>query len=346
MKKRLLSLLLLLALLAALPTAACAEAVSAVRAEDVIYLGVFQGEPVAWLVLDSEQTNMGTPGLFLLSRGLLDYHNVRFDESSTLWEGSDAQQWCYDFAASAFSAAESAVVLPTEKVDEKIFLYGLDWRSMALTGEQVFFLSVHELAQYFGSYNKYEKHTVRRSSLESYYWLRTPHFSHDDYHSIVLQDNLIHDYLPDARWSARPCLNLDVQSVLFLLPADDTGEPGSVAVPEAEEGTVREWKLLLADESLPFRAETVEADEESITVHYSGADTGEGVMLSLLIRDAEGRPLSLTRLERPSAPEGRLTLRRAELALPEGATLWLLCEQARGELLSSTAGLPQALETA
>ena len=62
-------------------------------------------------------------------------------------------------------------------------------------------------------------------------------------------------------------------------------------------------------------------------MRYSGADTGEGVMLSLLVRDAEGQPLKLLRLEQPAAAEGTLQLKLDELELPEGAALYLFCEQ-------------------
>ena len=46
---------------------------------------------------------MGTEGVFLLSRGLIDKGKVMHDKSSTLWEGSMSQQWCTDFAGTAFS---------------------------------------------------------------------------------------------------------------------------------------------------------------------------------------------------------------------------------------------------
>ena len=177
MKKRLFSILLLAAMLLSLrPFGALAEEPEAegepeepaeesraglgnvwgIPAEDILWFGVYEDKPVPWLVLDADQTNMGTEGVYLFSRDLIDSGKVRFDESSTLWEGSLAQEWCTNFAESAFSAAESALVPHTDKYDPSTYpnhLYGLTWRETELKQEQVFFLSVLELEQYYGSYS-------------------------------------------------------------------------------------------------------------------------------------------------------------------------------------------------
>ena len=53
-----------------------------IPADDVIWYGFYDEKPVAWLVLDDGQTNMGTEGVYLLSRDLIDIHKVVFDEDS------------------------------------------------------------------------------------------------------------------------------------------------------------------------------------------------------------------------------------------------------------------------
>ena len=341
MKRKLLALLMILILLLALlPAAAFAEEPEAeeeaeeksnswgLREDDVIWYGVYKDNPVPWLVLDPGQTNMGTEGVFLLSRDLIDKNQVAFDEKSTLWEGSLGQEWCTNFAETAFTEAESELIPATDKYEAATFpnkLYGLTWREVELKGEKVFFLSVIELDQYFGSYSQTNKRTVKVCSLESYYWLRSPHYYHDDYHGIVLQDRTIHDYLPDAKWSARPCINLSVQDAIFLLPAEDGGAPGAVTLPTDE--AKHEYKLLVELAEHAFEAETAAVSGNELTVRYSGADVGENAMLSLLVRDAEGQPLKLLRLEQPAAAEGTLQLKLDELELPEGAALYLFCEQ-------------------
>lgn len=315
-----------------------------VKADDLICFGVYNDTPVTWVVLDPDQTNMGTEGVFLLTQGLWDSTHVVFDESSTLWEGSLGQEWCTKFAESAFSQTESALVPYTDKHEDAVHLYALTWREVDLKQEQVFFLSVVELEQYFGSYGPENKYTVKPCSLENYWWLRSPHYYHNDYHGIVLQSNMIHDYLPYARWAARPCINLSLQDALFLLPAEDAGAPGTVTLP-GDEGT-HQWKLLAQLPEHPFRAETEAVKDGTLTLRYSGADTDEKAMLSLLVRDGEGRPVSLRRLERPAAEEGSLSLELAALELPEGGSLELFCEQLNGPRMTDYASPPQVLETA
>ncbi len=90
-------------LLSLVSVPAFADEIPTVQADDIIYYGVYEEQPVSWIVLDADQTNMGTEGIFLLSEKLLDSGEVAHDESSTLWEGSLSQQWCTDFAAAAFS---------------------------------------------------------------------------------------------------------------------------------------------------------------------------------------------------------------------------------------------------
>ncbi len=363
MKRKLLALLILaVMLLTLLPVAAFAEEPAepetaepeeteeekgnpwGLREDDVIWYGAYKEKPVPWLVLDPTQTNMGTEGLFLLSRDLIDKNQVAFDETSTLWEGSLAQEWCTNFADTAFTPAESELIPATDKYEPATYpnkLYGLTWREVELKGEKVFFLSVIELEQYFGSYSPENKRTVKVCSLESYYWLRSPHYYHNDYHGIVLQDRTIHDYLPYAKWSARPCINLSVQDAVFLLPAEDEGAPGVVTLPQDE--AAHEWKLLAPLQEHGFTAETVAATDSELTVQYSGAETGETAMLSLLVRDENGKPLALWRLEQPSAAEGSLQLKLEELALPEGAELFLFCEQLAGAHLTNYASPLQAI---
>lgn len=310
------------------------------QADDIIYFGVYKDVPVAWQVLDPTQTNTGERGVFLLSRDLIDSTEVVFDESSTLWEGSLGQQWCTEFASAAFSQEENTLIPHVSKHEDATRLFALDWREVDLREEQVFFLSAIELEHYFGGYGPEDKNTVKDCSLESYWWLRSPHRYHDDYHGIVLQSNMIHDYLPYARWAARPCMNLCLQNALYLLPAEDEGMPGEVSSPEQKE--VREWKLLIVRED-GFHAETAATDSEKVVVDYTGAEFEKNTMLSLLCCDKNGNPLSLRRLARPTAENGTVTIDRTEFNLPDGAEIYLLCEQISDPYLTNYAGKPQKL---
>lgn len=336
------SLLILLAA-ALLPRAAAhAEEQARPAADDLVAFGVYEDTPVLWRVLDAEQTNMGTEGLFLLSDDLLDRGQVMHDESSTLWEGSAAQQWCTDFAAAAFTPEESALIPAASKDEEEAFLYELSWRAVSLKEEQVFFLSAVELDQYFGSREDAPKYTVKDSSLDSYWWLRSPHRYHEDYHGIVLQDNMVHDHLPYTLWAARPCINLLPRNAVALIAAEDTGEPGP-ALPPAETEGKRVWKLVVPAAEGDFRVEETTETDGVLTVRYCGAGDGDRQMLSLLVRDAEGKTLRYIRLQRPEGSEGTLEISRREWDLPEDARLFLTLETVNEAYQSNTASPPAAL---
>ena len=243
-----------------------------IPADDVIWYGFYDEAPVAWLVLDAGQTNMGTEGVFLLSRDLIDYKKVMFDEESTLWEGSLGQQWCMNFAESAFTPGESGLVPPTSKHDEQIRLYLLEWGEMDLKEEQVFFLSAAEMGQFFGSTSKETSTTVKPCSMKDYYWLRSNGMYHYGYHGAVLFEDTVHDYFPYHHFSARPCMNLSLQDALWVLPAEDEGQNGPAPRPEAPGEEAREWKLLIPGREDGFQAE-VTAEKDGVLSR--GGDRGE-----------------------------------------------------------------------
>ncbi len=329
---------MLILLAAALFLRAPAHAEAPVRpgADDLIAFGVYEDAPVLWRVLDAHQTNMGTDGAFLLSDDLLDRGRVMHDETSTLWEGSAAQQWCTDFAAAAFTPAESALIPAASKDEDEAFLYELSWRAVSLKEEQVFFLSAVELDRYFGSRETAPKYTVKDSSLDTYWWLRSPHRFHEDYHGIVLQDNMVHDHLPYTLWAARPCINLLLQNAVALISATDTGTEGP-ALPPAETEGGRVWKLVVPAAESDFRVEETTEENGVLHVRYSGAGSGDWRMLSLAVRGAGGKIERYIRLQRPEGSEGRLEISRREWDLPEDAQLFLTLETINDAYLSNTA---------
>ena len=315
-----------------------AAAVPSVSDADLIYFGVYKDEPVLWRVLDASETNTGEKGIFLLTDGLIDKEQVPFDESSTLWEGSLAQQWCTDFFQMAFNRYEQELIPATSKDEDEVYLYALSWRAVSLKEEHVFFLSVIELEKYFGSYSEINKETVEKSSLDSYWWLRSPHRYHDDYHGIVLQGSYIHDYLPYAKWSARPCINLLLQNACFLLPADDNGELGEVVFPGSD--GKHEWRLLVSRADHPFRTESVTSSDNVLQIRYSGADTGNSSSLSLIVSGSEGEAPRFIRLEHPSTADGILSLSLDEWGLTDQNQLFLICETSSVRHLTSIASMP------
>ena len=115
-----------------------------IHAGDVVCFGIcddacgFDGK---WLVLDTEHTNTGEPGIFLMALNLISdekgdsllFRDIGGDVSvsfadrgdtfaaehpgSTDYRNSDIQIWCEDFAQSHLTQAEYVAILPTLKSD-------------------------------------------------------------------------------------------------------------------------------------------------------------------------------------------------------------------------------------
>ena len=110
MKKTAAVVMILLILLCALCPAACAEGGEALQKGDILYFGVYEEEPIRWLVLDPAATNAGTPGIFLLSEHMLANQGVVYSWARAVWQGSEGQAWCSNMLETAFSEAERAAI--------------------------------------------------------------------------------------------------------------------------------------------------------------------------------------------------------------------------------------------
>ena len=99
---------------------------------------------------------------FLLQKDLQgsgsQYGNVYFNEvrsKGNAWNNSSAQSWCTKFFDKNFSDAEKSAVTETYR-DDKAYrtektsnAYAVDFDSMSLKGDKVFFLSAEETVKYF-----------------------------------------------------------------------------------------------------------------------------------------------------------------------------------------------------
>ena len=94
-------------------------------------------------------------------------------------------------------------------------------------------------------------------------------------------------------YSARPALNLDLDAVLFTSAAvggkSANGMESGLTAVDAYVGS--EWKLTLLDDSRDF--DVTETDisgdpGDTITLHYTGATTGDNEYLSVILADDSG----------------------------------------------------------
>ncbi len=339
MKKRIFSFLLCLLLLSALvPASARGEGPNTVQARDIVYFGDYDEIPVTWVVLDPANTNVGTKGMFLLSEFVLDNGKVVFnDNGKKYWQESTAQAWCKTFAENAFSEQELALIPRVSKTEDPIQLFNLSWGDTELVEEQVFFLSVQEIADYFNPEDNYAGlSTTALSAGAPYWWLRTPHAMHDDYAGIVYDASMVHDQMVYSAMGARPVINLMTENVLLLEPASDVKNVGSVGPIEANDE--RTWKVVIQDTGRSLSLGTSVLDGTVLSVDYSDAATGQNEYISLMVCDAQGKAVQYGKLARANESSGTVNVDLSTLTVPEGGGIYLFSEQDNGAKHSNYAG--------
>ena len=192
------------------------ETRSAIQAGDILCFGEpdeacgFDGR---WLVLDSEHTNTGEDGLFVVSLSLIgdekgepllfrDIGDVTVSFSDrgeayaaehpgvTDYQGSDIQQWCESFLAGHFSTAEQEAMLPTYKSDDGIAVQGFgiplpgaaggtvdfDPAENILNGDRLFLLSAEEATNEEYGFPDNQSRVAQFKGKAEGYWLRSPIF--------------------------------------------------------------------------------------------------------------------------------------------------------------------------
>lgn len=266
-----------------------------------IYFGVNSGNsntPIKWRVLDADKANDGTTsGMFLLSEYLLA-SGVKFNNNTrdgNTYQGSAAQTWCSTFASNTnnFSTAEQGVMLGVTKTDSaESSLYDYPWGESSLTAkDKLFFLSVRELADYVGNYDKAPGLLATDTAQGAGAWgLRSPYAAiRDNSAGAVDLYGDVYVFSVSNVWAARPAFNLNLNSVLFSSAAEGGKADAAVDDNLTEVGTgSAEWKLTLKDTSRSFNASasnTLVRAGENLTVTYSGAGTGENEYVSAMIAD-------------------------------------------------------------
>ena len=243
-----------------------------IKSVDIIYLGIpndalnFDG---AFRVLDSEKTNTGTSGMFLLSENLIGTgKGIIFKELpkpvNNEYCGSNAQKWCRDFFENNFTLPEKEAVLQTYKSDAayvKIHMWELLGGKQRkgecpfsaapgiLKGDRLFPLSAEEAANPDYGLDSDALRTAYLGNKPAAWWLRSPHapdFPKDV--GIVFYNGWLLDFIESKRSvfgkapiCMRPALNLDAAKITDVIKINEYGE--------AENNTYREWTIRFAGES-------------------------------------------------------------------------------------------------
>ena len=307
-------------------------------------------KPIQWRVLDAEKANDGTTaGMFLLSEYLLaggvpfeaawGYDDGDGQTKPNDWQNSDAQAWCSAFASnrSNFSDLEQAAMLGVKKSDSaEGSLYDLDWGKSGLTtADKVFFLSVRELADKVGNYNKAPGLTASFDDGGSagVWWLRSP-LAYGTYHAgAVLTDGRVtfNDVSNDQ--AARPAFNLNLDSVLFTSAAEN-GKDGSLgALSAVGDYTGSEWKLTVSDSDRSGFAASFDSKTGDVwTIKYSGAKADSAnEYISALIKNSAGEVTYYGRLCEAESGDNKTVTVDLAGKLSDGDTLYVFNEQYNGD---------------
>ena len=286
-----------------------------------IYFGTYNNTPIKWRVLDASKTNVGTTnGMFLLSEYLLA-SGLAFNwvvSKNNVYQGSDAQGWCIGFAKNSdnFSVLEQSAMLGIAKNDgiSAAFPKGYTWGESSLTvDDKMFLLSVQELADYVANYDGPAlKTSFLTPGLSANEWLlRTPCWAGEQttsfVGSIVLKHgNLVLSSKASGNKASRPAFNLNLDSILYTSTAIRSKWDANVDDRLFAVNTVTnipDWKLTLKDSSRNFSASpstTKLRANESLTITYSGAKTGDNEYVSAMIVDGNDDVLYYGRIAQNS----------------------------------------------
>lgn len=204
---------MMLLLVTMMPLALAAE--QTIQTGDIVCFGEadeacgFDGK---WLVLDSQHTNTGEDGMYLVALNLIgdeqgngilfrDIGDVSVSFSnrgenfaaehpgSTDYQGSDIQVWCETFAQTHLNQAEYGALLPTWKSDEAATIPGLgiplpgatggtvDFSAAPniLDGDRLFLLSAEEIMNPAYGFTDGSARIAQFRGTPQGYWLRSPH---------------------------------------------------------------------------------------------------------------------------------------------------------------------------
>lgn len=318
-----------------------------------IYFGVNSldnNRPIKWRVLDADKANDGTTsGMFLLSEYLLDSF-IPFNSDinkGNVYQGSDAQKWCKDFAANAnnFSDLEKSAMLGVTKNDDaNVHLsdYYLFGESYLTINDKMFFLSVKELASFVGNYdNAPEIIAMDTAQKNGGWWLRSPGNSigaapNNNNAGTIWKDGHVAVNAVDVIYflRPRPALNLDSNNILFTSTAENgkLDEHVDSILTEVSTTNNPEWKLTLKDSTRSnFKASTnvnFARPGESITIRYSGAKIGFNEYVSAMIVDENGDVLYYGRIANNN-DRGRDTITIPSEMAPGNYTLKVFNEQCK-----------------
>ena len=306
-----------------------------------LYFGDYNSQPILWRVLSASGNATGNTdslkqddttvsnedAMFLLSEYLLGQGangGLQFTDNAqktnVQYKGSMAQTWCRTATApnspyKAFTAGELSAMLNTTKSDPEYA--GKNQRKKVyaaaeniLENDKVFFLSAEEAANKAYGFEEEGKLIAYYNTNATEWWLRSAitdsnaksvgAVTYSSRYGWELCPKLATEHAP-----ARPAFNLSKNDVLFVCTADGVkiGAVGSTLT-EIESNLSSKWKLTLLDKRRNFSVTETKVEKfagGTLTLHYTGAQTGQNEYISAIFYDVDGKAAYYGRLKNLTA---------------------------------------------
>ena len=287
-----------------------------------LYFGKFGTDPILWRVLSASGNATGNTdslkqddttvsnedAMFLLSEYLLGQGSgIVFNANGTAYNGSNAQTWCGNNLLEDFTEKEQNAMLATTKSDAASANNGnLPFPAVEniLNGDKVFLPSVEEMkSTKYGFSSENDLIAYHDGSTAGEWWMRsagTGASIADAEYNTNRTEYKIYTKLANEHSYARPAFNLSKNDVLFVCTADGvkTGTVGTLTAIESNLSS--KWKLTLLDENRNFSVTETKVEKfagGTLTLHYTGAQTGSNEYISAIFYDADGKAAYYGRLK-------------------------------------------------
>ncbi len=324
----------------------------------------YNRDPIKWRVLQNSGSR-----LFLLADKNLDCKKYNDSNISVTWDSCTLHDWLNggsggNFYQEAFSGKEKQAIATTSVMAQANPYYqGTPFGGN--TNDKVFLLSIQEVTEtaygFTDNYSRKAANTTYATGQGAYddngigaWWLRSS--GSDDSNAATVSDpGYVHMYGHDVDSgvvAVRPAFNLNLSSVILISAASggkSSGTVGAGALTAVGDYLGNDWKVTLLDDGTfgnnanghaGFSASRVDsgavAAGNSITVSYSGANTGSNEYVSAIIVSAsnENNPLYYGRIANNSASSTG-----ADITIPSGLAagdykLKVFAEQYNGDYMT------------
>ena len=304
---------------------------------------VFGDGTVQWLVLDADETTVGTAGIAVISKALIE-SDIAFNAGGldNAWANSDAKTYLAELSASIFDADTLGYIMATTKDASSAVCFDTNWGEDALSGEQLFFLSAEEVEQYFYS-GSVDGLIASCGDVADGWWLRSAYADRDIFAGVVSDSGFVGNSHVASTWGARPAFNISADSVAVSSAAVGgkvSGTVGSDALVAVEEAESAAWKLTLIDDAhsaftatigdgADVIAQTSGYDAWQLPITYSGAVAGDNEYVSVMICNQAGDAIYYGHIASNSASG------TVDVNMPAGLsgkyTVYVFAEQCNGD---------------